>query len=330
MSDERVLVIPRALDGARLDEALATLLDGPSKALLQKWVRRGALRVDAGSGTRVVRRSNVRVRAGESYRLRDPGSGAARGDLAAGGDRAARGRADDRPTWRLVHEDDAILVVDKAAGVLTHAAPRSNDESLCEAVVRELGPLPTTLGAERPGVVHRLDRWTSGLVVLGRTDDAMHALREAFARRRVRKEYLALVHGREVRAAFDCDEPIAPGRRDNDRQWVGERKDAKPAHTRFEPLEHLGACALLACRPTTGRRHQIRAHLWSAGLALLGETIYRVPRRDGAAVPRAPRQALHAAGLSFAHPTTGRELSFESPWPADLQPLLDGLRASAR
>lgn len=318
MSDERRLQIPRSLDGARLDEALAELLEGPSRALLQKWVRKGALRRNG----RVVRRSNERVRAGEQYLLSVPTSAI----------REVTGSAACATPWKLVHEDPDLLVVDKSAGLLTHAAPRSKDASLCELVVRELGPLPTTFGSERPGVVHRLDRWTSGLLVLAKTEAAMRGLKSAFASRRVKKRYLALVEGRSVPTAFDCEAPLTQGSEGSDRQWVGPGPQAKPAHTHFAPLERLRAFKLLECRPTTGRRHQIRAHLWSEGLALLGEAIYRLPERAAwpFGVPRARRQTLHAAGLAFAHPRTGRELSFESPWPADLQPVLDGLRRSAR
>jgi len=319
MPTERRLRIPRALDGARLDEALATLVDGPSRAQLQKWVRRGALRRDG----RVVLRSNERVQTGQEFVLDVPESAA--GVVTP----APQAEA---PQWTLIHEDADLLVIDKPAGLLMHPVPRSNDASLCELVGRTHGPLPTTFGPERPGVVHRLDRWTSGVVVMARTDRAMNAMKSAFAERRVQKRYLALVHGRPISQPFACDEPLSPGRGGSDRQWVGQKAGAKSAHTEFAPVETLGDCTLLECRPRTGRRHQIRAHLWSAGLALLGEEIYRTGPKPQLAsgVPRAPRQALHAATLGFAHPSTGQELSFESPWPADLQALLDGLRRAHR
>jgi 23S rRNA pseudouridine1911/1915/1917 synthase len=318
MSALHRLRIPRSLNGARLDEALSKLLEGPSRSLLQKWVRKGQLKLDG----RVVHRSNERVRTGQEYVLRVP--------TESGGTQSTPPVAD--PTWKLIHEDEDLLVVDKPAGMLTHAAPRSKDVSLCELVGRTHGPLPTSFGPERPGVVHRLDRWTSGLLVLAKTEDAMHGMKAAFAARRVAKRYLALVYGREVPAAFDCDAPLTSGRGGSDRQWVGPGPNAKPAQTRFEPLEQLGAFTLLRCEPRTGRRHQIRAHLWSAELALIGEEIYRLPTKPGwpAGVPRTKRQTLHAAGLEFTHPRTGQALSFESPWPADLQPLLDGLRRAAR
>lgn len=318
MSDERKLRIPRSLDGARLDEALARLLKGSSRAQLQKWVRKGLLR-QAG---RVVLRSNGRVQSGQEFLLRLPA------DAPAALDAAQESPAD----WKLVFQDADLLVVDKPAGLLTHPAPRSSDISLCELVGREHGPLPIRFGPERPGVVHRLDRTTSGLLVLAKSESAMLALKDAFAKRRVSKRYLALVYGREVRHEFDCTEPLTSTRGGSDRQWVGPGPDAKPAQTSFAPLERFGPFTRLECRPRTGRRHQIRAHLWSKGLALVGEEIYRLPDKPvwPAAVPRVKRQALHAAGLKFAHPRTGRELSFESPWPADLRPVLDGLRKAGR
>jgi len=318
MSESKRLRIPKALNGARLDEALCKLLEGPSRSLLQKWVRKGLLKLDG----QVVHRSNERVRTGQEYVLRSPGE--------PGGAGVSAQTAPS--TWMLVHEDDDLLVVDKPAGMLTHAAPRSKDVSLCELVGRAHGPLPTSFGPERPGVVHRLDRWTSGLLVLAKTEDAMHGMKSAFAARQVAKRYLALVHGREIPEAFDCDAPLTSGRGGSDRQWVGPGPNAKPAQTSFAPLEQLGAFTLLQCEPRTGRRHQIRAHLWSAGLALVGEEIYRLPGRPDwpAEVPRAKRQTLHAAELAFAHPRTGQALAFESPWPVDLQPLLDGLRKTTR
>lgn len=310
MSVEEQQEVPRELSGARLDEVLAALFPSRSKAAWQKQVRRGGVRLD---GRRVLR-SNLRVSSGARLRV----------ELEGG---AGAGRARD---LTVLHEDEHLAVVDKPAGLLTHGNERQREETLADLAVRQLGRLPMLMGDHRPGIVHRLDRDTSGVMVLARTPEAMEGLREAFRSRRVHKEYLAIVHGAPEPSAFTVEEPLGPEAPGADRQCV--RADGRPSRTRFEFVERLGELSVLRCLPETGRRHQIRAHLWHAGLPLLADPIYGLrkapPLPGGATRPR--EHALHAARLTFEHPCAPAEIDVSAPLRPDLLQLLERLRGNDR
>ena len=193
---------------------------------------------------------------------------------------------------------------------------------------RRYGELPVGMGLERPGIVHRLDRETSGLVVVARTDVAMDGLRAAFRAREVHKAYLALVHGEpdweETLLSWD----LVDGR-DQRRGWRPSGEGDQAAETEVEVLERYGGVSLVLCRPRTGRRHQLRVHLCAAGLPIVGDGLYagrRAPRLpEGAPVVR--RQQLHAAGLALEHPVTGEPFEFEAGVPGDLGGLIEWLDA---
>ena len=299
------LVVPAALAGKRLDRILDTLVEARSRSQLQKLVRRGHVRV---GGKRVVR-SNVHV------------DGRVEIEIELRGDPPA-----EPPT--LVHEDPAFLVVEKQSGILTHAADRSHGESLARQLEALWGPLPRDLGDERPGIVHRLDRETSGLIVVARTPEAMRALRDAFAAREVEKTYLALVHGLPREAEFEITEPIGPVPGKADRQEIRPPTGAKSAATRISLVESFEHHALLACAPHTGRRHQIRVHLAAHRLPVWGDPLYgtRSTRPLPNHVPAPKRLALHAHRLSFRHPVSGERLAFTSPLPDDLACAVEALR----
>ncbi len=285
--------VPAELAGARLDEVLAALHPARTKAAWQKLVRRGAVRLD---GRRVVR-SNVRVPAGARLRIEG----------------VERESAPAPPELVVLHEDPHLAVVDKPAGLLTHGNEREQGGTLAELAARRLGRLPMLMGEHRPGIVHRLDRDTSGVLVLARTPAAMEALRAAFRERRVRKEYLALVEGEPAEERFEVDAPLGPADGHRDRQRV--RRDGRPAVTRIELLERLGPFSLLRCSPVTGRRHQIRVHLRHAGLPLVADPIYGP--RPAAALPGGPgalrHHALHAARLVLDHPCAGGQQGVAGP-----------------
>ncbi len=220
---------------------------------------------------------------------------------------------------RIVHADEALAVVDKPAGLVVHPAPSHRGPTL----VDELGDL---LGGgadpERPGIVHRLDKGTSGLLVVARTDEAHAALQAAVQRREVERVYLALARGRLASRTGTIDAPIGRASRQRHRMAVSGAA-SRQARTHFEVLELLAAETYLEARLETGRTHQIRAHFAAIGHPLAGDTTYGGERKYGL-----ERQFLHARRLAFDHPSSGQRLSFASDLPADLEAALQAARAA--
>jgi len=314
-------VVPRAMCGARLDEVLDRLVESRSRAALQRAVRRGRVRVD---GRRVLR-SNVRVQGGEVLVVAADGP---RGG-AAGAEHAPRARAavpGGEPA--VLHADDEVAVIDKPAGTLVHAADRRSGRTVADFAAQRFGALPTLLGVHRPGIVHRLDRDTSGVMVLARTERAMQDLRAQFRARRVEKRYVALCHGAPASDRWRIERPLEPVGDHPDRQRIAPRGRGRPAVTEVQVLERLGGYCLLACTPRTGRRHQLRVHLASFGLPIAGDAMYTATRvtRSAAGVPGLRRHALHASELAFDHPATGERARFRSPLAPDLEAALAVLR----
>lgn len=255
----------------------------------------------------------------------------------------------------VVHEDADLLVVDKPAGMVVHPAPGNPRGTLVNALLYRCGAggLSGAGGDWRPGIVHRIDRDTSGLLVVAKTDRAHQGLAAQFAAHRVRREYLAVVHGRpsaadprltglagvaaEAGGAIRIATQIDRHRTDRQRRAV-VASGGKAAITRLWVAEAFGSppqAALCRFRLETGRTHQIRVHAAHVGHPLVGDPVYGGPRRPSAgalpgggaaAIAAFPRQALHAAVLGFVHPATGAELSFASPWPEDMAALLAALR----
>jgi 23S rRNA pseudouridine1911/1915/1917 synthase len=220
---------------------------------------------------------------------------------------------------RLVHLDEALAVVDKPAGLVVHPAPSHRGPTLVDELAEILGG-----GAdpERPGIVHRLDKETSGLLVVAR-DDATHAaLQELVRQRRVERVYLALAEGRLASRTGTIDAPIGRASRQRHRMAVSGAA-SRQARTHFEVLELLAAATYLEAELETGRTHQIRAHFAAIGHPLVGDTTYGGAEKYGLG-----RQFLHAHRLAFVHPATGTAMSFESELPADLAAALDAARAA--
>jgi 23S rRNA pseudouridine1911/1915/1917 synthase len=220
---------------------------------------------------------------------------------------------------RVVHLDEALAVVEKPAGMVVHPAPSHSGTTM----VDELGDL---LGggaeAQRPGIVHRLDKGTSGLLVVARDDDAHAALQEQVRERRVERLYLALAGGRLASRTGTIDAPIGRSARQRHRMAVSGAAQ-RQARTHFEVLELLTAETYLEARLETGRTHQIRAHFAAIGHPLAGDTTYGGEVKYGL-----ERQFLHAHRLSFTHPVSGEALSFSSELPADLAAALTAARAA--
>ncbi len=232
----------------------------------------------------------------------------------------------------ILHEDSDLIVLDKPAGLVVHPAPGNEDGTLVNALLAHCGDsLPGIGGERRPGIVHRLDKDTSGVMVVAKTEQALATLSAAFAAHDIDRAYQALVWGRPAPAAGEIEGAIGRDPRERKRMAVVAR-GGKHALTRYRTLHAWPpAVTLIECVLATGRTHQIRVHLASAGHPVVGDPVYlrRVPaaaRSLSGEVRSAmldfPRQALHAARLGFAHPRTGRVLSFERPMPADMAALL--------
>jgi 23S rRNA pseudouridine1911/1915/1917 synthase len=313
MPGRRSLQVPVHLAGERLDRALVELLEGSlSRTRIQELIQDGGVRIDGAPAERPAQA----LEAGQRIELLE----VPRSRVRPGGPVGSE--------LQVVFEDEHLAVVDKPAGQLTHPTSVVKGGTVSELATARWGELPSPQGEDRPGVVHRLDADTSGLLVLAKSAAAGETLVEAFRERTVEKRYLALVQG-EPR--FDSDwitTPIGRTRERPDRMQVLPAGEGRPAETLYRVLERLGRFALLECKPTTGRTHQIRVHLASIDLPIVGDRVY--PGRASALLPKtAPsheRHLLHAAGLSFPHPVSGEPLVFESPLPADFQAWIDWLR----
>jgi len=324
MQAPRTFRVPPQLAGERLDRILVELLGGQhSRTRVQEWIGDGAVHLDGAP----AERASQRLEAGQTLELRSvlrtrerPG-GPARGEL------------------RVVHEDEHLIVIDKPAGTLSHPTTVVRGGTVSELATERWGRLPAPQGEDRPGIVHRLDKDTSGLMVLARSEAAATGLVRAFRRRAVEKVYLALVHGDP---RFDSDwieTPLGRSRRHPERIAVlPEEEGGRPAATFYTVLERFGpgrsgSLALVECRPRTGRTHQIRVHLSSIELPLVGDKVHtgRVKRPPPAGdAPAVTRHLLHASRLAFEHPVGGERLAFEAPLPADFQAWLTWLRAAQR
>jgi 23S rRNA pseudouridine1911/1915/1917 synthase len=217
---------------------------------------------------------------------------------------------------RVAYEDDYLLVVDKPAGVVVHPSAGHPTGTLVHGMLN-LGAAGGD--ADRPGIVHRLDRDTSGLLVVARSQEAHERLERLVRRRELERTYLALVRGRPRSRAGRIEAPIGRDRREPTRQSLATDRP-RDAVTHFELIEQLDEYALLSVRLETGRTHQIRVHLGAIGLPVVGDSVYGVPD------PALGRQFLHATRLAFTHPFTGERVEVESPLPPELARYLDELR----
>lgn len=288
-------------DGSRLDGLLATRPEIGSRSAAERLLAGGAVLVDG-----VARPKSYRVRTGATVEVTLPGDEPALEPVPV--------------TVRVVFADDALVVVDKPAGLVVHPGAGTREPTLASqllALGAAGGPDPL-----RPGIVHRLDKGTSGLLVVARSDDAWWALADAIRRRAVERRYLALVRGAPRSRRGRIDAPIGRDRRNPTRRSV-DTDEPREAVTHFVVLETMPEHALLDVRLETGRTHQIRVHLKAIGLPIAGDPTYGVVGDLGL-----ERPFLHAHRLRFAHPLTGEELDFDSPLPPELEAALDRTRAS--
>jgi 23S rRNA pseudouridine1911/1915/1917 synthase len=232
----------------------------------------------------------------------------------------------------ILHEDDELLVLDKPPGLVIHPAAGNRSGTLVNALLRHCGELSVIGGVERPGIVHRLDKDTSGLMVVAKTERAHLALSIAFRRREIEKRYLAACFG--LPAAGSGVIEGAVGRHPTERKQMAVVASGRQARTLYRVVERFAGTCLVECRPITGRTHQIRVHMAHLGHAVVGDPVYSGRQWRGLEDPRHraacrdfPRQALHAWRLAFNHPLSGERSEFEAAPPVDFQDLVTVLRS---
>ena len=291
--------VPDDAAGTRLDRFLAGLPDVGSRAAAERLLARDAVAVDGEA-----RAKSHRLAGGEEVAFERP-------------EPRAAALAPEDVELRVVREDEHLLVIDKPAGIVVHPAPGHATGTLVHGLLGRVagGGVP-----ERPGIVHRLDRDTSGLMVVARTEEAHRRLQRLVRRRALERRYLALVGGRPRSRRGRIEAAIGRDRRDPLRHSL-DTESPREAVTHFEVVELLARHALLEVRLETGRTHQIRVHLEAIGLPVAGDPVYGRPRELGLA-----RQFLHAARLAFPHPFTGEPVETESPLPDDLATALERAR----
>lgn len=303
--------------GVRLDVLLAARLPALSRSRIQALIKAGHV----SEGARTITEASHRVKPGQSFAIFVPESE----------DALPQGEA---IPLVILHEDEHLIVIDKPAGLVVHPAPGNATGTLVNALIAHCGETLAGIGGvRRPGIVHRLDKDTSGVMVAAKTDAAYAGLQAQFATRTIERAYAALAWGVPQPRAGEIEGAIGRSPRNRKKMAVVAR-GGKRALTRYRVIRTLGggAASLLECRLETGRTHQIRVHLASRGHAILGDPLYgtahpaasrRLPAETRKAVAAFPRQALHAATLGFVHPGSGRMLRFKSELPPDMNELLE-------
>ncbi|MGP9468693.1 23S rRNA pseudouridine(1911/1915/1917) synthase RluD [Halomonas sp. AOP22-C1-8] len=302
--------VPATLAGARLDQAAAELFSDYSRERLKAWINAGELTIDG-----VQAKPKAKLHGDEMLVLK------------ATIEEDLRFEAQDIPL-SIVYEDDAVMVINKPTNMVVHPAAGNRDGTLLNALLYHH---PALAEVPRAGIVHRLDKDTTGLMMVAKTIQAQTALVEQLQARSVSRQYDAVVIGKPV-AGSTIDAPI--GRHPKDRKRQAVTNAGKPAVTHFRVVERFRAHTHVRCKLETGRTHQIRVHMSHARYPLIGDPLYsgRAKLPPGAAGPlkeilrEFPRQALHARELSFVHPVSGETLTFHADLPDDLLMLLDYLR----
>lgn len=300
LSEDTSFVLPPEEAGERLDRALAARFPQLSRAQLQRLIRSGAITVNDA-----VVRPAYRLTPGDRITVTFP----------------------EEPTVRpeslpldVVYEDEYLLVVNKPAGMVVHPAARVVSGTLVNALLAHCPQVADVGGPDRAGIVHRLDRETSGLIVVAKNPETHASLQRQFKRRLVRKTYVALVEGQVSPREGIIEVPI--GRDPKDRTRMAVSRTGRPAITQYRVVEVFPQYTLLEVRPHTGRTHQIRVHLAWLGYPVVGDRVYG--RRRQTLLP--DRHFLHARELAFTHPVTGEKLTLSAPLPPELTALLNQLR----
>ena len=298
--------------GWRLDRALADAFPSLSRERLKALIRSGAL----SEGNDLRRDPATKVKGSELYILSVPAPA------------PAHNEPQDLPL-DIIFEDDHLLVVDKPAGMVVHPAAGNQDGTLVNALLHHCaGRLSGIGGVARPGIVHRIDKDTSGLLVVAKTDPAHEGLAKQFADHSIERVYSAIVSGVPLQSSGTVDAPLARSPNNRKKIAIVEGNRGKRAVTHWRKITNLHEAALVECRLETGRTHQVRVHMTSIGHPLVGDPVYgrvRSAHRNLLKDMDFHRQALHAAELGFIHPVENRRLSFKSELPSDIQELLTAL-----
>jgi 23S rRNA pseudouridine1911/1915/1917 synthase len=311
MGESRIIEASIAQDagGWRLDRALAAAVPTLSRERLKALISSGAVIGPQGA----VRDPAAKAVPGGTYAVSVPEP------------KPAHNEAQDI-ALDIVFEDDQLLVVDKPAGLVVHPAAGNFDGTLVNALLHHCaGRLSGIGGVARPGIVHRIDKDTSGLLVVAKTDVAHEGLAAQFARHSIHRLYAALVAGVPNPRSGSVDAPLARSSANRKKMAIVEEGRGKRAVTHYRLVRPLRAAAWLECRLETGRTHQVRVHMASIGHPLLGDPVYGRPRPEHRQTLKSlgfQRQALHAAELGFVHPVSNENLSFKSALPSDMQELL--------
>ncbi|HSH40797.1 MAG TPA: 23S rRNA pseudouridine(1911/1915/1917) synthase RluD [Arenicellales bacterium] len=305
----RAAQIPDELSGERVDKALARLFPQYSRSALQQWLRQGLILVDDD-----IPAQKDKVHGGETVELVVPDAP------------ALEEAAEDIPL-QVIYSDEQILVLNKPAGLVVHPGAGNHSGTLMNGLLHFD---PGARRLPRAGIVHRLDKDTTGLMVVARSEPARLRLIEELAQRTMTREYLALLHG-DLISGRTVDEPI--GRHPRNRRLMAVRADGRSAVTHFRVERRFGPLTLARCRLESGRTHQIRVHASHIGFPIVGDPLYGGTGRVPAGVSEAlreqvrafGRQALHAASLSLNHPETGEVMTFTAPLPEDFSRLLQAV-----
>ncbi len=308
-----VIVVAEEIAGSRLDRALALLRPDLSRTRAQVAIKAGEVTVDGK-----LAKPSLPLEVGQRLALAPTlGQAPAR-------DASATPQPEAIPL-RIVYEDDHLLVVDKPAGLVTHPAPGHATGTLVNALLAHTPDLETQEQPQRPGIVHRLDKDTSGLIVIAKDAQTHAALTEQMRERAMVKRYLALVEGRMEPPSGVIDAPIGRDPRNRLRMaLVSETHGGRAARTRFHTLRYLPGRTLIEAQLESGRTHQIRVHLAALHHPVVGDLVYGRPQ-----TPMPPRQFLHALHLEFRHPITGVWMVFDAPLPPDLAAFLEQLEHPA-
>lgn len=302
MSDEQQVLVTTEESGQRLDRLVAARFPALSRAQLQRLIKSGALTVNQRPS-----KPSYRAEAGDRISFVLP--------------EAPEEVVQPEPIpLDIVYEDQVLLAVNKPAGMVVHPAAGHTSGTLVNALLAYIPQIADVSGQERAGIVHRLDKDTSGLLLVAKDSQAHAALQQQFKRRQVRKTYLALVEGRVRPAEGIIEVPV--GRDHRERKRMAAVRTGRPATTHYRVRENFRQHTLLEARPHTGRTHQVRVHLGWLGHPIVGDRVYG--RRRQGLLPG--RHFLHAHELRFSHPATGEELTLVAPLPPELEALLRQLR----